>query len=409
MKKISVYENFSFSNPIKVGELFIENIRGKESFSFEYDETYLNRDRFIMLDPELFPLLGRQYPRNNRLFGVFQDCKPDRWGENLLKRKENIEARIEERKPKKLFEIDYLLGVEDETRQGALRFSIDDGVSFLNNDKAFKVPPVEQIRTLEEAARHLEDVEDISIDRWLDILLKPGSSLGGARPKATVQDVDGSLWIAKFPSKHDENNSGAWEMVAHELALLCDINVPEAKLLNGNTFLVKRFDREKDRRIHFASAMTMLDKEDGEEASYLEIAEFLKTNSYKPKSDLLELWKRMVFNMAVSNTDDHLRNHGFILNKKGWELAPAYDINPVPYGDRLALNIIDDNLMSIDDAIKSAKYYNIGEVDADKISKDIIKTVVANWEKLANKYGISKGQIESMRPAFNLCIEIFGI
>lgn len=268
------------------------------------------------------------------------------------------------------------------------------------NDEEFKVPPIEQIRTLEEAARHLEDVEEISIGRWLNILLKPGSSLGGARPKATIQDIDGSFWIAKFPSKHDENNSGAWEMVAHELAVLCGINVPEAKLLNGNTFLVKRFDRDNDKRIHFASAMTMLNKEDGEESSYLEIAEFLKTNSHKPKDDLLELWKRMVFNMAVSNTDDHLRNHGFIINKKGWELAPAYDINPVPYGDRLALNIIDDNLISIDDAIRSAKYYHIGKSDADKIGKDIIEIVRTNWEELARKHGISRAQVESMRAAF---------
>ena len=243
--------------------------------------------------------------------------------------------------------------------------------------------------------------------------MKPGSSLGGARPKATVRDVDGSLWIAKFPSKHDETNVGCWEKVVHDLAKICGLNVPESRLetfsRHGGTFIVKRFDRSVSRRIHFSSAMTMLGKVDGASAhdgtSYLEIADFIIKNGAKPKEDLTELWKRIVFNMAVSNTDDHLRNHGFILSKNGWLLSPAYDMNPNPAGDGLALNVSEnDNSIDINLALSTHKFYQLEKNEAEKIAAEISLAVSRNWEKTASKHGISRSMIEFMRPAFTFTL-----
>lgn len=249
-------------------------------------------------------------------------------------------------------------------------------------------------------------------EKWLKQLIAPGSSLGGARPKASVMAPDGSLWIAKFPSKHDDFNSGAWEMVAHDLAVKCGLNVPEAKVEKfsklGTTFLVKRFDRVGAQRIHFSSAMTMLGKKDGANAtdgsSYLGIVSFLKADGAKPKRDLEELWKRIVFSMAVSNTDDHFRNHGFILSDEGWELSPLYDVNPDIYGEYLSLNVDADN-SSIDFelAVQAAPYYGIGKKYAVQEVDKIKNTVRENWKELAKKYGISRGEIERMSPAFREC------
>ena len=243
-------------------------------------------------------------------------------------------------------------------------------------------------------------------------MLKPGSSLGGARPKATVEDEKGNLWIAKFPSKNDEYNVGAWEKVVHDLAKLCGLNVPESKIekfsKDGSTFLVKRFDRDGKRRIHFASAMTMLGKSDGassdDGSSYIDIVDFIKAYGACPKEDLTELFKRIIFNMAVSNTDDHLRNHGFILTDKGWKLSPLYDVNPVPYGDTLSLNVDSyDNSISIDLAVSAADFYDIKPEDAQIYAKEIMSIVRNSWENLAQKYGINREQIEEMRPAFSVC------
>lgn len=227
-----------------------------------------------------------------------------------------------------------------------------------------------------------------------------------------MRDEEGNLWIAKFPSKHDEFNVGAWEKVVHDLAKMCGLNVPESILKNfskyGSTFLVKRFDRDGNRRIHFASAMTMLGKKDGASAadgtSYLDIVSFLKSNGAQPKKDLIELWKRIVFSMAVSNTDDHLRNHGFILTPKGWCLSPMYDVNPEPAGDELALCVNEyDPTISIELAVDTASYFEISEKDAKAMAKDILLIVKDNWRKLAETYGISRSAIEYMWPAFEAC------
>ena len=411
-KQIYVYDDFSFDEPLLMGMLYVNVIRGGESYSFEYNQEWLKKTNLLVdLDPELMTFGGRQYPSARNIFGLFADASPDRWGRVLMNKRERILAEKENRKPRKLHDSDYLLGVYDETRMGGIRLKLDVKGSFLADDKESAVPPWATLRTLEEASRNFENDETGLSERWLNQLIRPGSSLGGARPKATVVDTKGQLWIAKFPSKNDENDTGAWEMVVHDLAGLCDLNVPEAKIEKfsklGTTFLIKRFDRFGEKRIHFASAMTLLNRTDGASAadgcSYLDIGAFIKANGAKPKEDLIELWRRIVFNMAVSNTDDHLRNHAFLLTDMGWILSPLYDVNPVPYGEELALNVSEsDNSISLDLAITTAPRFGIKEANAKKYAEEILQVVNNNWEKLAVKYGLSRGQIEDMRPAFSL-------
>ena len=311
--EIYVYECFSSSQSRFMGTLFVDTAKRNEHYSFEYSDKWLKETKFsYQLDPDIFFYSGRQFPSKNE-FGIFADSCPDRWGRALINRRERIQADREKRKPRELHTSDYLLGVYDETRMGALRFKTDKDGEFLSNDSDVAAPPWTTLRTLEEASRNYEIDEDFLNDKWLKQLIKPGSSLGGARPKANVEAPDGSLWIAKFPSKNDEYNIGAWEKVTHDLAKLCGLNVPESKLETfsklGSTFLVKRFDRDGKKRIHFSSAMTMLGKTDGASAddgsSYLDIVSFLKSYGANPKQDIIELWKRIVFNMAVNNTDDH--------------------------------------------------------------------------------------------------------
>lgn len=409
-QKIYVYENWQSKQPTLIGILYADHSKGKELFSFEYDDKWLNvSHNNILFDPDLNLYKGRQYtPLDKNQFGIFADSCPDRWGRLLMRRRENIIARKEQRKPGNLLESDYLLGAYDEARMGALRFRTSEDGDFLSNDKALATPPWTTLRTLEAASFAFENDESGLEERWLNQLIAPGSSLGGARPKATVQDTDGALWIAKFPSKNDETNSGAWEKTVHDLAKMCGLNVPESKLetfsKNGGTFLVKRFDRDKKQRIHFSSAMSLLGKVDGaEDVSYLDLASFIRSNGCSPKEDLLELWKRIIFNMAVSNTDDHLRNHGFLLSKKGWRLSPLYDVNPIPYGDTLSLNISrSDNTISLDLAVSTAKYYEIETKDAAAMAQQIVKTVHENWQIIATRYGLGRNAIEYMKPAFSL-------
>lgn len=414
-KTIYVYDDFSQKEPILLGMLYVNVIKGGETYSFEYSNGWLKQMKLsVSLDPELMPYGGRQFPNGKNIFGIFADASPDRWGRVLMNKRERIRAQKEARKPRKLYDSDYLLGVYDATRMGGIRFKLDPNGPFLSDDRETQVPPWATLRTLEEASRNFENDESGLSEKWLNQLIKPGSSLGGARPKATVVDTMGQLWIAKFPSKNDENDTGAWEMVTHDLAKFCGLNVPDAKLEKfskiGSTYLVKRFDRNEKKRIHFASAMTLLGKNDGASAadgtSYLDMADFIKSNGARPKEDLVELWKRIVFNMAVSNTDDHLRNHAFILTKKGWILSPLYDVNPVPYGDELSLNVDEyDNSIRIDLAVETAMRFGMTRADAEKFAGNMLKTVRENWQSLALKYGLSRGQIEEMRPAFSACFE----
>lgn len=412
-KVIYVYDDFTSDSPILIGKLFVDVIKGGESYSFEYSKDWLANNKLqINLDPELMPFSGRQFPTGKNIFRIFADASPDRWGRVLMNKRERLLAERENRKPAKLYDSDYLLGVYDETRMGGIRLKLEEEGPFLSDDKDTAIPPWASLRNLEEASRKFENDEGGITNKWLNQLLKPGSSLGGARPKATVVDTKNQLWIAKFPSKNDDSDTGAWEKVVHDLARMCGLNVPESKIEKfsklGSTFLVKRFDRNGDKRVHFASAMTVLGKNDGasadDGASYLEIAGFIKSYGAKPKADLVELWRRIVFNMAVTNTDDHLRNHAFILTKKGWILSPLYDVNPVPYGDELSLLVDDrDNSISIELAVQTAPRFGISEKDALLYAEDILLTVKNNWEKLAKEYGLTRGQIEDMRPAFEIC------
>ena len=409
-KNIYVFADFlSFHNEF-LGTVHVSQTKGREFYSFEYDEQWVAKDA-MLLDPDLQWYRGRQYISDNKqVFGFLSDSAPDRWGRRLMNRREEVRAKKGGEKPVKLMESDYLLGVFDESRMGGLRFKTDPDGEYVSNDADFATPPWTSLRELEQAATEFEKNETSDNDFWLKQLLAPGSSLGGARPKASVIAPDGSMWIAKFPSKHDEFDSGAWEMVVHELALLCGINVPEARAevfsSLGTTFLVKRFDRAGKERIHFSSAMTMLGKSDGADAtdgnSYLEIVSFLKANGANPKQDLIQLWKRIVFGMAVSNTDDHFRNHGVLLTNNGWILSPMYDVNPDVFGEFLSLNVDSDNsAIDLNLAIEASKYYGITKADAASLADEIVRKVDNNWRALAGKYGISHSEAERMSPAFS--------
>ena len=401
-----------FNKPILVGTLRSTLIKKKEHFSFSYDEAWLKSYFAQKIDPDLNLYTGEQHSEDSKNFRVFLDSCPDRWGRLLMNRREAINARQESRRPNVLNEIDYLLGVHDLYRLGALRFKRELEGEFLDNDNDEKLaaPPLSSLRELEYAAQHIEDnadVEDADYLKWLTMLISPGSSLGGARPKASVVDNDEHLWIAKFPSRYDDYDIAAWEFVVYRLALGAGINMAESRIDKFNshhhTFLTKRFDRTPESRLLFTSAMTQLGYYDGDyDASYLELAQFLTDHGSNTKEDLAQLWRRIVFNIAVSNTDDHLRNHGFIYCDGGWILSPAYDINPVTPANGLHLNISDnDNSLDFDLAMEVIEFFQLNAVDAEAI-KDEVLTSVAEWKNVAVDIGISRKEQQIMEPAFNL-------
>ena len=295
---------------------------------------------------------------------------------------------------------------------GGLRFKTHLDGPFISSDIDNTIPPWTSLRKLEASVKAFESDDIENDDSWFDQLIKPGSSLGGARPKANVSDTSNNLWIAKFPSRNDSYDVGAWEMVVHDLAKMCMLNVVEAKLERfskfGSTYLVRRFDRDKNKRIHFASAMALLGKTDGQSSSdgisYLDIADFIKENGINPKRDLRELWRRIVFNMAVSNTDDHLRNHGFIYNRQGWSLSPQYDVNPIPYGDELSLNVDEYNPnISFELAIEVSNKFSVTKSEATEYCDEVSNIVNSNYKNIAKSYGLSNREIDDMSPAFYLC------
>jgi len=416
-REIYVYAHWEgIQNPTHMGILQSERLKGKELFSFQYDEKWLKSDQSRVLDPDLQLYSGAHYlGDDNKLnFGMFTDSSPDRWGRILMKRREAALARKEGRKTQNLFETDYLLGVFDGHRMGALRFKEDMDGPFLNDNAEMASPPWASLRDLEQISLQLEKegvVDDPEYLKWLNILVSPGASLGGARPKASITDTDGALWIAKFPSSSDEFDIGGWEMVAYELAIQSGINMAESQVRkftsDQHTFMTKRFDRTpKGERIHFASAMTLLGYTDGTDhhqgASYLELAEFLTTNGSNVNKDLQELWRRIVLSICISNTDDHLRNHGFLLTQKGWKLSPAYDINPVETGIGLTLNISDeDNALDLNLALEVSEFFRLKEKKAIEIVEEV-KAVVSNWRTLADKYGLSRNQQELKASAFRV-------
>lgn len=411
-KEIQVYAHWEgIDEPAFMGVLSVAAAKGKENFSFAYDTGWLKTDFLFDLDPDWQLYHGSFFPRNDKPnFGTFLDSCPDRWGRVLMQRREAETAKQEGRAPKKLLESDYLLGVFDGHRMGGLRFKETTEGPFLNNNHAMATPPWTSLRQLEEASLHVEKEETGHPDylRWLHLLLAPGSSLGGARPKASVIDTQHQLWVAKFPSKNDEKDMAAWEMITYHLANLAGLQVTETKLLQLNgpyhTFLSKRFDRTmQGARIHFASAMTMLGRTDGigsEGASYLELMEFISKHAVNVEQDLAELWRRIVFSISVKNTDDHLRNHGFLLTKKGWQLSPVYDLNPNEFGKGLSINISEtDNSLDLDLARSVAPYFRLSLVQANNIIQSV-EAAVKQWRKVAVQFNVSRAEQERMAVAF---------
>lgn len=401
------FDNDEVNTPVFMGILSSSHIRGNEVFSFEFDRSWLEDRRFRSFDPDLRMFSGRQYPSQTKSnFGIFLDSAPDRWGRVLLDRKEAVSAREENRPVRSLFESDYLLGVFDASRMGALRYKLEPDGEFLDNDSAFSTPPWTSIGELENASLCLENEDDVQHNRWIRMLVAPGSSLGGARPKANVVDNGGRLWIAKFPSRKDRTDVGAWEAVCMELARQSGIMVSDWKIDRYNsgyhTFLTKRFDRTgSGKRRNFTSAMTLLGYVDGQDgASYLDIAEWIEGNCANVRENMLELYRRIVFNVAVSNCDDHLRNHGFIYSRAGWTLSPAYDLNPDPQGMGLNLNIDQkNNALDLSLVYDVAPYLGIEGKDAGEIISKI-KEVVSDWRRVASGYGISKTEQDIMSVAF---------
>ncbi|SFZ89515.1 serine/threonine-protein kinase HipA [Flaviramulus basaltis] len=410
--EIFVYAHWKgMEAPQLVGSLSALYAKGKKAFSFEYDKDWINSKEQLLLDPDLQFYTGPQYPNNKENFGIFLDSMPDTWGRTLMKRRAAQEAKEKNEKAKTLYEIDYLLGVYDESRMGALRFKIDRNGPFLDNNNQTPTPPWSSVRELQDAARNFENDEGADgVKKWLTVLMAPGSSLGGARPKANILDENKDLWIAKFPSKNDTIDKAAWEYVAYQLAIKAGIHMAPSKIEkiagNFNTFFTKRFDRDNGERVHFASAMTMTGNNEetirDSPASYLELAEFIQNHGAMVNDNLQQLWRRIVFNIAISNTDDHLRNHGFILTCKGWVLSPAYDLNPSIDKDGLALNIdMDNNTLDYDLAKSVGEYFRLDGNQMNQIVKEVM-AVVKEWEAFANKYGISKREQQIMGKAFHV-------
>lgn len=386
-----------------IGTCSVENARGREVISFSYSENWLLEHAGFFLDPNIYPMTGRQYPPEGlSCFGFLSDLAPDRWGRTLMNKKEGIEARKDKRPRRKLMESDYILGVHDEGRLGGIRLKDESG-KYLSEDRFLAAPPLERLRDLEEASLMLES-DKTDEERWLNALLLPGSSLGGARPKSNVVDELGDMWIAKFPSRNDQVDVGAWEMVAHNLALRCGIQVPEARIMRfseaGSTFLVKRFDRCAGKRIHFSSAMTMTGMEDMEPAGYLDLVGIIEQISYIPEKDLHELWNRMIFNICISNTDDHLRNHGFLLMDKGWSLSPAYDINPNIEKEEMSLFISETCRKDVGEALEIADFFRLTSKEALENVERIQKIIRCSWETEAGRIRIPSGEREIMKNAF---------
>lgn len=414
-RKILVFADWSeLKVPRLMGTLYSTPSRGKEIFSFEYLKGWLESGFAQQLDPDLVYYSGPQYLKEGKTnFGIFMDSAPDRWGRMLIQRKESIMARESGRKEKTLQESDYLLGVYDQFRIGGLRFKETQEGPFLNDDRELAIPPWTSLKELAHASLKMEDETTPEKEEvmWLNLLLAPGSSLGGARPKAGVLDQQRRLCIAKFPSRNDNKDIGAWEMVAGDLARQAGINMAEGKIIKlssaYHTYFSRRFDRtDTGKRMHFASAMNMLGYQDGADAtegvSYLDIVDFLIKHGSQVEQDLEELWRRIVFSICVKNTDDHLRNHGFLLTDSGWKLSPAYDINPVETGTGLRLNISEnDNSLDLDLAMEVSPFFRLTEKQASQIIGKV-KASVQNWRSVADRYKILKKEQDRMSRAFRL-------
>ncbi len=411
---VEVYADWQpIEAPLLIGQLAYSDSSRGGVFSFAYDKTFLTSTYRLQIDPILTLHSGELYnDEADKNFRAFLDSSPDRWGRILMQRRAAIEARKGIRATSRLNELDYLLGVHDSYRMGGIRFKRAGSNAFLDDNSEFTAPPMTSLRELEHAAMQIEKDDNIDSDeyyRWLKMLISPGSSLGGARPKACVTDEQGHLWIAKFPNLNDTHDVGAWEMLCYELALAADVDMFPSEIRQfssgHHTFLTKRFDREGEKRLHFSSAMTQLQYYDGEQsqgASYLEIAEFISNCGAQTEADLAQLWRRIVFNIAVSNTDDHLRNHGFLLTKNGWKLSPAYDLNPIVGKHGLHLNITDaDNALDYQLAFDVKDFFRLSQTQATQIYDEVL-IAVKQWQTVAKQLGISRAEQAMKKSAFNV-------
>lgn len=413
LESVQVWADLDVSRePCPLGHLRCQDARGGEIVSFEYDRAWLGQAQSFAFDPDLPLGPGIQYPLSGRSsFGIFEDASPDRWGRVLMQRRENLRARREGRRPRSLTGWDFLLGVHDEARLGALRFRAAADQPFLDGEEALAAPPIASLRALQAASlwfeQHLEEEDHPDYERWLAQIFAPGSSLGGTRPKATVRDEAGDLCMAKFPSRRDTRDVGAWEVVAHRLALRAGITVPTARPLRVGdspytTFLVRRFDRRHGGgRLAFVSAMTLTQRTDGDEgASYLELVDLLQSQGARTKEDCTELFRRVAFGILIHNTDDHLRNHGFFLGPQGIRLSPAYDLNPSVDRKELTLAINEvETACDVRVALEACREYGLSRSEAEGILADV-RSAVGTWRREATDLGIPRGEQERMAEAF---------
>lgn len=413
MQKLFVYADFDWlDKPRLIGELSYDSVRGNETYSFSFDKEWLAEYGDIFLSDDLQNYTGIQYTRPERgIFACFSDALPDRWGRTLLNRREQIAAADEKRAAQRLTSFDYLMGIDDISRMGGFRFADTLAGKFINCEASFRVPPLANVRELMHAAHEIEASEGkhlLPSKKWLAQLLHPGTSLGGARPKASIIDEDGSLTVAKFPSRKDDYDVAQWEHFCHAMGRKAGLNVAETRTIDGDEYhilLSKRFDRTTDgKRRHFASALTLLGLTDGDNEStgygYTDIADFIIRHGSNVERNLEELYRRVAFYIIVGNSDDHFRNHGFLLTRKGWELSPAYDINPTLSDFQSLLINRDTNKSNIDILLESAGDYMLSFEKAHEII-DNVRDAMKSWRNEARKQGLSQRDIDMFAPRFD--------
>ena len=413
MKRLYVYADFDWLDEAELmGELTCDTVRGNETYGFSFAREWLAQHGDVFFGEDLRNYPGVQYTSPEKdIFSCFSDALPDRWGRTLLNRREQIVASEEKRPVRRLNSFDYLVGIDDESRMGGFRFSEIPGGKYINCDASLRVPPLANVCELMQAAHEIEESEELHVlpsKRWLMQLLRPGTSLGGARPKATVKDDDGNLAVAKFPSRKDDYDVALWEHFCHVMGRKAGINVADTHVVSGgryNILLSKRFDRTgAGRRKHFASALTLLGLNDGDNAStgcgYTDIVDFIVRCGCDVKNNLEELYRRVAFNIMVGNSDDHFRNHGFILTQKGWELSPAYDINPTLYEEHSLLINRETNKSDLDILLKSAGEYMLSADVAARIIAEV-KTSMKTWRGEAAKLKLSRRDADMFAPRFD--------
>ncbi len=414
MRTLFIYADFDWlGEPLPVGELGYESLRGSDSYSFKFDKEWLRQHGGLFLSADINNYPGLQYTQPGKdIFGCFSDALPDRWGRLLLNRREQIQAAEEKRPVRRLSSFDYLMGIDDFSRMGGFRFRLSQDGEFINCEKELRIPPLTDVRALVAACMEIEKSEELNQlpeKKWLLQLVHPGTSLGGARPKAGVMDGEGHLCVAKFPSRNDDYDVSLWEHHSHQLAKEAGVIAAETNVVETggkyHALLSKRFDRTADgRRKHFASAMTLLGLADGCDAKtgngYLDIVDFILQNCCDVDDNLRQLYRRVAFNIAIGNSDDHFRNHGFLLTPRGWTLSPAYDMNPTLNDYQALLINSSTNRADLQVLLDSSEEYMIGKEEAERIINEV-KDGVSKWKPLAIRLGIAKREIEAFEHIYN--------